>query len=393
VNTISNILIFIYVLSFGIFDNSTFINFFYVCNIFIFAFFTLKIFFLSEKTIFKVNKVVISYVIFTCYAFLSTLWSINPEMAFERSVTLLLISFNIFYFYNFASSKDGLKYALWGVVAISLVNSLVSFNFFPFSYDNLWNNYRYQGLSINSNLLAIYVSTSIVASYMLLSFKLAPYQLFALFLNLFSTHYVVFITLSRKGLFLAFLFSLFFFIKYYSTIKKSNQKINTLMVLPITLLILLFAFSTLATQIQFDFFSIQERLRDRMLSLIYLDDGSAIYRLYYFRQGLDIFFENPLFGIGINQYQVVIGDYSHSNLIEMLSCLGLVGFVSYYSLHVNLIMELKNFKSEKFIFFSIILSFIALDIGLVSYYLKYYILFLLILSIYLEKKENNELEV
>ena len=60
--------------------------------------------------------------------------------------------------------------------------------------------------------------------------------------------------------------------------------------------------------------------------------------------GFNLFLENPLFGIGFNNFQEYFytGQYSHSDYIESLASTGIVGFILYQGSYFVLL--LKSFK-------------------------------------------------
>lgn len=67
-------------------------------------------------------------------------------------------------------------------------------------------------------------------------------------------------------------------------------------------------------------------------------DASTSTRMNFILIGLELFFKHPILGIGMNNFSVVAYRdyniwaevYSHSNIIELLADLGVVGFLLYY---------------------------------------------------------------
>ena len=68
----------------------------------------------------------------------------------------------------------------------------------------------------------------------------------------------------------------------------------------------------------------------RMQSLY--DGGGAFTRKAMYRRGWELFEQNPLFGVGYNQFRVVsgFGTYSHSTYAEILSSGGIMGAFIYF---------------------------------------------------------------
>lgn len=77
-------------------------------------------------------------------------------------------------------------------------------------------------------------------------------------------------------------------------------------------------------------------------------DASASTRMEFIQIGLDIFSDYPLAGVGLNNFSVVAYQdygtyaqvYAHNTLVEILADLGLVGFISYYSIRAYCLFRL-----------------------------------------------------
>lgn len=88
-------------------------------------------------------------------------------------------------------------------------------------------------------------------------------------------------------------------------------------------------------------------------------DGSTIGRNAYIIIGMNLFYERPLLGWGIDGfYNYLLRNpyayasnfylhalYSHNNYVEILSCFGIVGLILFYNLHIRLII--CNWKYRK----------------------------------------------
>jgi len=76
-------------------------------------------------------------------------------------------------------------------------------------------------------------------------------------------------------------------------------------------------------------------------------EGDIRYTMYQF--GLELFYDNPIAGVGLNNYKEFFytGQYSHSDYVETLASTGLVGFVIYQSAFLVLIFKsLKGFLKK-----------------------------------------------
>ena len=94
------------------------------------------------------------------------------------------------------------------------------------------------------------------------------------------------------------------------------------------------------------------------------------------RYGFELFYENPLFGYGLNNYQLFhwSGLYSHNNYIEVLVSLGIIGFSVYYLMFIKsaitLIRKRKCLKPIQFLLIFSILSSFVFGYGMVQFYSK-----------------------
>ena len=131
-----------------------------------------------------------------------------------------------------------------------------------------------------------------------------------------------------------------------------------------------------------------DRLNFRMMELFEsflgkkVSDLSVNERSFFRKNAIKLFLHNPVMGIGINNfaaYMKKIGyshvAYSHCNFTEILSNLGIFGFIIYYFIYFYIIKKaiilLPRKKNKTVLYYSLILIVILLifEYGFVSYYL------------------------
>lgn len=118
-------------------------------------------------------------------------------------------------------------------------------------------------------------------------------------------------------------------------------------------------------------------------------DYSAYERTQFIIYGIKIWFDNLLFGVGLDNFRVVIKQYwpisnplySHNNYIELLSTIGTFGAIAYYMIYFSVIRRLvlliKHAKHTAkeinlvHILITSIFSLMILELVTVSYYRKY----------------------
>ncbi len=121
---------------------------------------------------------------------------------------------------------------------------------------------------------------------------------------------------------------------------------------------------------------------------------STLARIDMIRVGLNMFSHQPLFGYGIGNFAIKsgIGMYAHNNYIELLTGIGIVGFIIYYSLYIylliNLMRGLIKGNTQLAFPFTIVVLILIIEIGLVSYNTNY-VQILLMLSLSFFNIKNN----
>ncbi len=133
-------------------------------------------------------------------------------------------------------------------------------------------------------------------------------------------------------------------------------------------------------------FSVIKDRFDEMFAFFEGNKGDAnegdLNRQAYIQKSIAAFLESPIIGKGFYYSQYLLGVYSHNNFIELLMNNGVIGFATYYFCYGKLFFDMRRLKSlapdaHAFIL-TTVMTLIALDIGVVSYFNRY-TLFLLTL--------------
>lgn len=111
-------------------------------------------------------------------------------------------------------------------------------------------------------------------------------------------------------------------------------------------------------------------------------DGSLTMRKYFIDVAKELFGESPIFGKGMGNFIEIIGReygakraYTHNNYWQILSELGVVGFMLYYSLYAFIIVKLvKNVLIHKswigIVFLTFMILLMVLEYGMVTFNAK-----------------------
>lgn len=105
-------------------------------------------------------------------------------------------------------------------------------------------------------------------------------------------------------------------------------------------------------------------------------ENSMIHRAALIQKASDLFWHHP-FGIGLDNFRTFMGTYSHSNVFELLSCTGLLGFCLFYAIYGILLFKALSRTAEAFggiafkrFFISVPCIFFILDLASINYYRK-----------------------
>lgn len=230
---------------------------------------------------------------------------------------------------------------------------------------------RYSGLTGNPNTLAIDSICPLFFIFLKPKYFSKYIKLFSVFISFLS----VYLTGSRKGLFLFIVLAFMYFID-----------VLNLSVITISIILSIFIFSLflfkyfiieLLVQYKYSFVVI-----DRVLRIFEDNDASFDGRMNLLQKGKEIFIESPLFGNGLAQFEVLsgYGVYSHNNYVEVAVSGGILGLILYYGLYLFVFYNLfKNHILNKFRYFIVIISILIIDLAVVSIYSKTQFLFLMLL--------------
>ena len=108
-------------------------------------------------------------------------------------------------------------------------------------------------------------------------------------------------------------------------------------------------------------------------------DGSTSERLYFIETAWNLFRSHPILGVGLNNFSAYLASigyhnavYSHCGFLEILSTLGIIGFVIYYSMYGKVLVKLIRpaFKKDMLVAFLFILNLrvFLFDISSISLY-------------------------
>lgn len=156
---------------------------------------------------------------------------------------------------------------------------------------------------------------------------------------------------------------------YVSVIKLFRERKNILSYISFFIFSLVVVTVVFYLVMNVDFF--YDMLGYRFESILNHDDASDTERMIMRSYAMELFFENPIAGVGVHGFATLFGQWygwrvwSHCGYTEILSCYGIIGFILYYRFYLqglfNKIFGLNNRLLSAF-FLAILLNITFTDL-------------------------------
>jgi len=350
--------------------------------------------YMKKIKIYSGNKIVFAYFLFVIFALMSSFWAKDFNIAMFKSFQLISIGINIFLIFNIIKNYHIEDYFLYGVLLGSFFNFLFALELVPHPFD-IYLLSRLTGTVGNPNALSVVMIISIFVSIVYLTKykeKSNVFLYYYQYINIILALYLIIMTVSRKGIVFGFALVLL-------QVLVSMKDVKSFFRLIIIGVIGFFIFANF-TNLD-DLWALYDKVIYRFTvlneGLAHTDShaGSTGIRLYLAEIGLELFKNNPLIGVGVNNFRTYSpgGLYSHNNYVELLAGVGLIGTMAFYSIYIFIFQKIVQVKKSdvKFIFTFFLLVLLGMDIASVSYYNKLILYTLLITYMLLEKyiEENR----
>ena len=311
------------------------------------------------------------------FCYISSTWAINPQYAVSKGNTLLIVLFALFIFDMCLPREDRVKYILCAVMWSGYIVAVFAGTRYGWGHitDVLSRNMRLDNTVLNANALGMAAAFSIL---------ICIFFLFDEGFTLHNTISVCFAALSviilaasgsRKAMFVIVIgLSILLIIRNADKRNLSNTVIKIFAY--IVALILLFLFLSHLEMFQ----GLMDRIQSMINAFMKTEGGdrSTYTRLRLIDIGKEIFYRNPIVGIGIDNAQIftrtefgIENYYLHNNYIELLADGGIVGFITYYWIYAILIKQYwkdRDFQWGEFnICFALMIVKLIMDFGMVTY--------------------------
>ncbi|MBP3442724.1 MAG: O-antigen ligase family protein [Clostridia bacterium] len=323
----------------------------------------------AQRVIIPYNTV--WYMAFTAYSALSCLWSsyLDANMAsyFLRMVVIIAMITSVSIYIDTAEDLERLiKLYIFSMLVIVMME-LLTVPFSEWTAGGMGSHFS----GSNSNGVAFLVfCAELMAFYEFYSKGKKSYIILVILFVFF-----IILSSSRKSMFAALAGPMLFVL--LMTYKK-NYFFNILLVSGLAVLVVFYIMTD-----ENAYNAIGKRITS-MLNFWFENrhhkvDNSLYMRSYYIDLAKQMFAESPILGKGMGNFAKIIdnvymldGVYSHNNFWQILSELGLFGFVIYYSLYFVILVRLAkgafiNKSGTNMLFFTFMVLLLVLETGLVTY--------------------------
>lgn len=266
-----------------------------------------------------------------------------------------------------------------------LIYSVVHMSFLLlWGYDHYGRLILVEGSNANSDALVLVVGI-FTALILINTNKL--YQLLLSLSFVGISMYTIILTGSRKSIIAATLMVLLWFVFVFKDYWKSfniRKKLLTFMLLGASLYLAIVKFLPVFRES-----NIYSRLIEKGVSI-----SDDVARSGMYNEALNIFYNNPILGVGFNQFRFYSAyeGYSHSTYAEVLSTTGLIGTLIYFTAYLIIIVNLLNLllKTKGTItfiktmqYFILMIVMLGLATGIIHFYsLRDSIVLAIIISFY-----------
>lgn len=276
------------------------------------------------------------------------------KVLFSNAVFMLIIFLAL-------ESQEDIRIALFSVFLSCL--TVVGLSFFLEVGTSLQQeaDYRLSGIAGNSNGLATFARVGVIlALYYSIVEQKVLYKV-AYFLASMFMFYAIILSASR-GNFGNVVFSVLLFIN----LKKVN--IPRIALVFISLYFIYFLFLNYGEGLIGDTFMYKRLTKNESVE----DAIESESRIQIYIKTFDLFANNPLTGVGLNQIAPKIGHISHTDWLDIAAQLGIIGIISYASIYFKLFRKIvRNWKinnimnNDRFssLFFTIFLSELAFGLS------------------------------
>lgn len=344
-------------------------------NVIQYSLLALLAFFATANGGVRLNSFLKWFGVFCVYSFFSFAWAVNVD----RDVigTLLLMVKILIVFLFLSNRKINFSWLLNAFIFVNLLDVIIlllNMDFTPlFVYGHRIGHPVIWGATWGINSICpMFAMGASFAGLLMLCPKRLYLRIFYFAVMVIEMLPVMFLG-SRQSM-LIFAIALLFFIFFNSklTLNAVIKRLLFISFIAVFFLVLL----------SMDIF--RTSIIDRFIASLNSSSESDSERLRYISSGIEFFLDRPILGNGLNNFHVLMGwssGYSHNTFIEVLSGLGLIGFIVFHSfVPVFFVLFSKNKdRWVRNVSFAFCLLFFVFEFVIITY-TAFHLMFLVWLS-------------
>lgn len=302
-----------------------------IFGIFYLSIYILFIYFLKIK----IQTEIILYIIWVMWSMTGFFIATNQVLFYDSLRTIIQMAALILIISGITSLKGNLKSVLYAIILAGWIIAAESFlaGEFMLNPSEVDLEPRAAGIIGNPNEFAHHLLYVIFAIFFLMDTTCSRTKRIFLLSAIFFTVVAIVFSGSRQGLIGLIIFMGAWF--YNTKGKKFKQNPLLILFLTIALVCIIYFFVTFILTNTY----MGERLADAE------NENS---RIQMYLDAFNIVRENPIFGIGLDNFRVfsTSGKYSHSDYMEVMTNTGIIGFFLYFSIYYILWRRLQKLRSN-----------------------------------------------
>lgn len=270
------------------------------------------------------NNYLLSLFLFIIIVLLTGIFSVDPQYPLKISLNIFSILLSSYFVSLRLKNRTELLLFLKAVFSATLIYVFI---LYFVAFDGVTFNFiESETFGKNSSSVIIFVGLTSLLALSLMTNRSKSTTLFSLFffISIFLTGSIKVILVSAILLFYYFFF-------------KDGFKIKKILFALIIFTLFLFAaewyINLAGLSSEQSFLRITSRLSvlfGGQSEIGYIDsDYMTGFRLYLIEEGLNLFYQNPWKGIGLENTRLFLGTYTHNNFVEILAGTGIIGFLIY----------------------------------------------------------------
>jgi O-antigen ligase len=249
------------------------------------------------------------------------------QVLFANFILMISIYFAIHNYIELKKVIETIFYCLVMVVGFSFITE-GSNDFSSQSFERL------EGLLGNSNGTASYARISILFGLCMVNWSKNIFKLMIIYSTIILCGYVIILSASRSSLAI-FTFVILSYL-YFKYLKNLNLLVYVFLVI-----IFLGLIGTFLIEFIDDFYVYERLMRNEGKSLEEIQESEA--RLELYKIALEATLENPILGLGLNQFRHYAGGkISHTDILDIASQLGLIAMIFYVFIYVKIFNGFKK---------------------------------------------------